>query len=169
MSYIIWWFWTSLGLLDPEDRGNTIISKRLELHNVSHPRRLVSSAGVRLCKVMFLCTTVGCLHRCQMVATPPVLRSKVWPISLPCYTHHSNSKSDLNSFPPPGNDASSRCGLSVSISYRFILRVHSLTWWITSVIKGSGKMKLFHLVAIGMAIVIMVYILQRHWTALVRA
>ena len=64
----------------------------------SHLRRLVSSKWSQS-KVMSLFATVGCLHPCHMVVTRPVVPSKMCPITLPCYSHHGNFKSDLKSFP----------------------------------------------------------------------
>ena len=166
MSRIIWRFWTSLGMLGSATRPFDTLATIHPLTKDSPLRRLVSSNWSQS-KVMFLFTTVGCFNPCHMAVTQPAVPGKMWPITLPCYSHHGNFKSDLKSC--PGNSAPSRWDLPVSISYRFILCSHSLTWWITSVMKRGSKMKLFHLVAKRMTVIIIVCIPQRHWTPLLWA
>jgi hypothetical protein len=78
----------------------------LPLRNVGNYTPLdkrVTSQKIRILqlesKVMFLFTTVWRFHPCHMAVTRPVVPSKVWPITLPCYSHHDNFKSNLKSFP----------------------------------------------------------------------
>jgi hypothetical protein len=98
MSYIIWRFWTSLGMLDSAPRPFETLATTHPLTTESHLRRLVSSNWSQS-KVMFLLTTVGFFHPCHMAVTQPVAPVKMRPITLPCYSHHGNFKSDLKSFP----------------------------------------------------------------------
>lgn len=98
LSYIIWRFWTSLGMLNSAARPlETLVTAHL-LTEESHLRRLVSSNWSQS-KATFLFTTVGCFHPCHMTVTQSVVPSKIWPITLPYYHHQGNFKPDLKSFP----------------------------------------------------------------------